>query len=206
MLQAVETAAAEPIFRPRTATRFQLERKVEANGIHVDIRHFGWDQCCDAEFETDFYYLDYSLKPRARDAQLFSCRQRKTPIGEMMFLPSGAAFKCETGASDHSVLCVTFENGRALRLLESEELSELPPCLDVRAGSIRHAMARLVEEVRNPGFASDVLVEGIAISLVVDLCRYLNDLSRSHSAMTGQIADWRLKKIRERIHDVVCLV
>jgi AraC family transcriptional regulator len=199
MVQSIERTG-DPTMWPTTASRFQVERSVNAKGINVDIRHFGWDECFDAEFETSFYYIDLSLRPRARDSRIIEGPQR-TSLGDMMFLPSGSSFKVETGASDHSVLCVTFGVERALRLLECDRLAELPPCLDLRAAPIRHAMARLVEEMRNPGFGSDVLIEGVTLALVVELYRHLGEPSRGENVTTGQIADWRLKRIRDRIHD-----
>jgi AraC family transcriptional regulator len=201
MIQSGDFPRAQAAFWPRTASRFEVERQVDVDGINVDIRHFGWDRCFDAEFETSFYYLDLSLKPRASDSRIIEGPQRRTPMGDMMFLPNGSAFKVETGASDHSVLCMTFGIERALRLLQNDRLSELPPCLDLRAAPIRQAMVRLLEEVRNPGFCSDVLIEGITLTLVVELCRHLGEAFDAKSAMTGKIADWRLNRIRERIHD-----
>jgi len=201
MIHVSDFSGEDAIFWPRTASRFEVERQVDVDGINVDIRHFGWDRCFDAEFETSFYYLDLSLKPRARDSRIIEGPRRKTPLGDMMFLPRGSSFKVETGASEHSVLCMTFGMERALRLLQNDRLSELPPCLDLRAAPIRQTMVRLLEEVRNPGFCSDVLIEGITLTLVVELCRHLGEPIDGKSAMTGKIADWRLKRIRERIHD-----
>lgn len=201
MIHAGEITGSDPAMWPRTASRFQLERQVAVDGITIGIRHFGWDRCFDAEFKTDFYYLDMSLKPRARDSRIIEGPQCRTAIGDMMFLPSGSSFKVETGASDHSVLCMTFGIEQALRLLQNDRLAELPPCLDLRATSIRQAMVRLLEEVRNPGFCSDVMIEGITLTLAVELCRHLGETTDSRSAMIGKIADWRLNRLRERIHD-----
>lgn len=197
----VEAPAPEPLCRPRTVSHFEIEQSLSVNGIHADIRRFGWDHSCKGQFRADYYYLDYSLAPGARGSRLLQTDRRHTPLpGEMVFLPEGSMFDAECAPSEQRLLCLTFDNEGIARLFEDDTLMLKPaPCFDVRAQKVRQLMTRIADEVREPGFASDVLVESTSIMLVIELCRHLKMRQRSDASSTGKIANWRLQRIRDRI-------
>jgi AraC family transcriptional regulator len=72
--------------------------------------------------------------------------------------------------------------------------------LDIRERHIPALLQRLAEEVRNPGFASDTLVELITGQLALELARY--SMSVSVDAGSGGLAAWRLRRIDERLREV----
>ncbi len=187
--------------QPLTVAYFNVEHSIIANGIRADIRHFAWERSCDAMFEPNSHYLDYSLGPRAHGARFLSDgRRNMLPFGEVSYLPKGGRFDARCDPSEYRVLCLTFESLVAERIFESEELpSSLPPCLDVKAPWVRQGLARLAEEVRNPGFAQHLLVETIALSLVVDLCRHLQGRQQADETLNARMADWRLRRLKDRI-------
>jgi AraC family transcriptional regulator len=195
----VETV--KPLCRPYTVSHFEIEHKIESNGIHADIRRFGWNYTCDASFEANAYYIDYSLTRRSTGTRLLNTGRRPTgPPGQIVFLPAGSVFDAHCEPSEHRLLCLTFEHSSAMRLFESEEpVFGLPPCLDVRAPRVRQALGRLAEEVRGPGFGHDVLIESIALTLAVDLCRHLRDGQTSAEPLRGRMADWLLRRLKDRI-------
>lgn len=192
-----------PPCAPHTASHFRVERSLASNGICADIRHFGWHRHTRATFEATSYYLDFSIGPRSPTSRFFkSENQLDRPPGDIVFLPRGSAFRALSEPGEHSLLCLTFESIHALRLFESEDFPEdIPPCFDVQAGRIRQGLARLLEEIRNPGFGQEVLLESVALSLVVDLCRHLRQFDGHQPASTGRMADWRLRRLRDRIED-----
>ena len=59
---------------------------------------------------------------------------------------------------------------------------------------------RLVEEARHPGFASQLIVELIAVQLAVELSRYWAAIAEG--PVTGGLAPWRLRLIDERLREV----
>ncbi|MFX7922486.1 hypothetical protein ABTK16_19270, partial [Acinetobacter baumannii] len=65
--QTVKDAA---LCRPVTTSYFEVENRIVTNGISAEIRHFAWEHSCDAQFEADGYYIDYSLGPRSHGARL----------------------------------------------------------------------------------------------------------------------------------------
>jgi AraC family transcriptional regulator len=58
----------------------------------------------------------------------------------------------------------------------------------------------LMQEMTNPGFSSQLLIEAIGISLGVTLSRTLAERTHSHEVIGG-LADWQLRRIKEMIAD-----
>lgn len=200
--QAMTHVAGDVLFcQPVTVSYFRVENSIWANGIRADIRHFAWERACDARFEADSHYLDFSLGPRAHGARLLSEGRRNTPpFGEVAYLPKGAQFEARCEPSEYSVLCLTFDSLTSERIFEDSNLpSSLPPCFDVRIPWVRQGLARLAQEVRSPGFAQDMLVETIALSLVIELCRHLRAGEAADDMLNVRMADWRLRRLQERI-------
>jgi len=78
----------------------------------------------------------------------------------------------------------------ALERLASERVADrLMRCTDIPGATIRIAMRRLATEVDSPGLRSDLLLEGIGTTIVVDLLRYLEKgLTDEAEASTGYVA------------------
>jgi AraC family transcriptional regulator len=193
--------AEEPLCRPLTVSHFEIEHKINANGIHVDIRRFGWEYTCEARFEARAYYIDYSLTPRQTQTRLLHANRRATTLpGDIVFLPAGCTFDAHCEPSEHRLLCLTFEHSRAARVFESDDRPfDLPPCFDVRAPRVRQVMARLAEEVRQPGFGHDIFIESMALTLGIELSRHLQKQRASKTQLRGRMAQWRLHRIKDRI-------
>ena len=193
--------AVSPHCMPHTVSYFHVERQLRAPGVCADIRHFGWQQPSrDAVFETDAHYIDFSIGPRNRSASLVNPNGGSAHRpGDLVFIPRGRAFMGDCDPSEHSLLCLTLEGDRAIDLFEDDGLPELGPCFDVQAGRVRSAMARLVRELRSPGFGQDILLESMALTIVVDLCRHLRGRSDGAADDRGRMPAWRVRRIKERI-------
>jgi AraC family transcriptional regulator len=187
--------------RPFTASHFAIEGSASVNGIHAEIRRFGWNYSCDATFRANSHYVDYSLMPRSAQSRLYYTDRRHTPPpGQIVFIPAGSVFAAHSDPCEQRLLCLTFEHERALALFADEDREvALVPCFDVRAPGVRHTMARLAEEVRAPGFGHDILLESLALTVIVELQRHLRERRRPADAPRGRMAQWRLKRLRERI-------
>lgn len=191
----------EPKCRPYTVSHFSIEHAFAANGIYADIRSFGWESARSARFEADSHYIDYALTPRPAETKLLHRgRLPSPPPGDIVFLPQGSAFDAECHPCEQRLLCLTFDREPAARLFGNlSRPGELAPCFDVRAPRVRQVLARLAEEVRAPGFGSDVFVESAAMMLVVELCRHLQTRQSADTAPRGRIADWRLRRLKDRV-------
>ena len=191
----------EVLCRPHTTAFFKIENRFSVDGIHAEIRHFAWDKTCNAQFETDGYYIDYSLGPRASGSRLVGDKRGNAlAFGDVAFIPKGVQFEASCSPSEYRILCLTFDTWASTRIVEREDLApHLPHCFDVRSPSVRQSLARLAQEVRSPGFAHDVLVQAVALSLLVDLSRYLQHDRCGRADHAGRLADWRLRRLKDQI-------
>ena len=185
--------------RPRMVSHFEVERQVDANGVQADIRRLAWDRACDGHFSADSYYVDYALIPRSARSRLIHTDHQPTRPGEIVFLPQGCELDAHCEPCEQLLLCVTFQHDQILRLFEGDlGPTGLSPCFDVRTRRVRGALVRLAEEIRQPGFGHDVLIESLTLSLLVMLCRHLQKQPRTEGPPRS-IADWRLRRVKDRI-------
>jgi AraC family transcriptional regulator len=110
--------------------------------------------------------------------------------------------KSDGGRPQSSILC---HLGRdAMRAWFGGDLQwtdrRLKAGLDIENMYVRGLLRRLAEELRHPGFASEMLVELIAGQLAIELGRYCSDITEAPT--TGGLAPWRLRLIDERLNEI----
>jgi AraC family transcriptional regulator len=153
----------------------------------------------------DVHYIDMCLTARPTPSRgcFVDWSDRTMNFGEIFYVPAGVRLRAEGSAGRHRVLNLFLPSHP---LFEDEEQHGDHPAkavgdyLQVRNRSVRESLIRISREVREPGFASALLVEGLGLSLMVDLWRLL-DLRRSQAARVGGLAPWRLRLIQERVHE-----
>lgn len=158
--------------------------------------------------EQDAYWLDLCLTPRPRNARACYVDRwapyRFERIGDLFVLPPGEPMriKSDGGSSQASVLChLRREPLRQWfdgKLPWSDRLREAG--LDISDANLRRLLLRLADELRNPGFASEALVELIAGQIGIELFRYCNKVQEPRAS--GGLAPWRLRRIEERLREV----
>jgi AraC family transcriptional regulator len=157
--------------------------------------------------DRDAYWLELCLEPRPNNSR--ACyldhwsAERFERIGKMYLLPPGETVRTRTdgGPSHASVLCHIrpepmnqwFDG--ALKWTDRS----LQASLDIADENIRNLLVRLAEEMRHPGFASNMLVELIVAQLTIELGRYF--VQFDEIPPIGALARWRLQLIDERLQD-----
>ncbi|MDB5687935.1 MAG: AraC family transcriptional regulator [Rhizorhabdus sp.] len=193
-------------FRPRTASFFNIDNQIHGDGVYADIRHYGWYQASDALFEASAFLINFNLKPCIGNRitmQRLGQRGYRTP-GNIVFIPAGEAFDTHCEPSELHDLCVTLDPLRAEQLIErNANLCELEPCMDLRDQRVQRCLMRLAEEVAAPSFASDIVVDSLTLLLMVEVYRHLSARKIIESDHVGKMADWRLRRIMERVHDTL---
>jgi len=84
--------------------------------------------------------------------------------------------------------------------------NELAQCLDLRRPQLASTMARIHRELLQPGFASQLVIEANGTLLLVEVARYLHEIRGQRGddhARTGGLAQWQLRRILERIEDLL---
>jgi AraC family transcriptional regulator len=157
--------------------------------------------------ERDTYWLDLCLTPRPRNSR--ACYRghwnpnRFERLGNVFVLPPGETIQTrgEGGASQVSILChlrpepIAKWFGGDLQWTDQR----LQASLDIPDANIRHLLLRLAQEMREPGIASEMLVELIAGQLAIELGRYCTTITEGPA---GGLAPWRLRLIDERLKDL----
>lgn len=154
------------------------------------------------------YWLDLCLTPRPRNARACYVDRwsplRYERIGNMFLVPPGQRMhaRSDGGPPQASILCHL--SPERLREWFGEEFEwtdrRLAASLDISDANIRGLMLRLAEELRHPGFASDVMVELIIAQAVIELARYCATVQDAPA--TGGLAPWRLRMIEARLKEV----
>jgi len=157
--------------------------------------------------ERDSYRLDLCLTPRPLNAR--ACyperwnSHRFEPIGNVFLVPPGEPMLALSDGCcrQASIVCQLHLETMHAWLDDRPRWTDrgLAANLDIRDRNIHSLLLRLAEETRNPGFASEMLVELIANQMAIELARYCN---RSNSeSRTGGLAPWRLRLIEQRLRE-----
>jgi len=159
--------------------------------------------------ENEKYWLDLCLTPRPRNAR--ACYpdhwapHRFERIGNLFLRPPGESMRARSDGgttTQASILC--HMHPEALRQWFDGDLEwtdrRLEASLDIPDANIQGLLLRLADELRHPGFASEVLVELITAQIAIELARYCAAVKEGQSA--GGLAAWRLRMIEERLREV----
>lgn len=129
-------------------------------------------------------------------------------LGKLMFLPGRVPFRARPSnplRSTRNLVCHFQPELERQMLGELENWSDkqLAECQDIRCGRIELTLRRLWQEMLHPGFANELLIDGLLATLVVDISRYFrrmgpvaDDLPKRTSALSN--AD--LQRVLDFIH------
>lgn len=155
---------------------------------------------------ADVHYFDMSLIPRPASSRgcfedVFPERQT---YGKVFVVPAGYRLRGEggPGCRQHSLNVFV----RAHPLFPDEDLvgDHLAPllkdCLRFNSEAVRQILDRIAGEVAHPGFASEILVEGLSLTLLVEAARMLRTRLEDRGRKGG-LPLWRVKLIEARARE-----
>lgn len=163
----------------------------------------------DILLSTDSYWLDLCLTPRPRNARgCFSERWgpgRFLRIGKVLLVPPHEPLhaRSDEPSSQASLLCHLHQD--ALQQWFGQDMRwtarQLEAGLDIADLHVRNLLLRMADELRQPGFASQALVELLGAQLGIELRRYFSGVVEDDPS--GKLAPWRLRAIDERLRDTL---
>lgn len=156
-------------------------------------------------YSADVHYFDMSLIPRPAAsrgcfADVFAEHQT---YGKVFVAPAGYRLNGEGADGPQHSLNVFV---RAHPLFPDEVMlgDDLAPllrdCLRFRSDPARQILERIAAEVAAPRFASEILVEGLGMTLLAEAARLL-ETRAGNLKRKGGLPLWRIKLIDERIRD-----
>ena len=180
-----------------------LIEPAEAFRSEVELRSHEWSQPSYSDrFCGDQAFLDMCLSPRPTPARGRYVERwppgRIEPIGSILFIPPGMTLAGSCGAGkQQSLSCFIdaryFDNAQ-------DDLTDraLVECLDIKSIDVWNGLRRLLREKLHPDLASPIFIEGLLITISVDLIRHLQSVKVRTSGLSG-LAPWRMRLIEERI-------
>ena len=135
-------------------------------------------------------------------------RERNLDLGVTMFHPPEVPVTTRGSGGSIKVATCSFSAGRFENLtgfrFAALDAERLRACLDIRTPSIGGALRRLAQEAAAPGFATDIVVEGLGVSLMGDLARYFQGAPGSGARASGRLTPWQMRRITDRIAQENC--
>jgi AraC family transcriptional regulator len=154
-------------------------------------------------FSKKIHFFDMSLAKRPPGARGYfdEAFTDYRSLGKIFFLPAGHRYHGEGGQGRQQSLSL-FLRARPQDDEDGEFGSAIVPvlsnCLRLESDSIRLLLTRIMQEVTEPGFASDLLLEGLSLTLLGETARLLHNL-QSKNLRKGGLSPQRLRMIEERI-------
>jgi AraC family transcriptional regulator len=183
--------------------QWKSEVQLNAGTMRAEVGAFEWPHPAETYRRLDQPRLSLSLTPRPPRSRMRYEGTRDTAftdIGDLIFLPSSIPFIGRCDGGHQRLLTCSF----AMPALETRSVNdwteaELIAGLDLKDAKLRSTLARIAQELLNPGLASTMLVEALLITATIDLMRFLDGRRRGDEIAKGGLAPWQLRRIRERV-------
>lgn len=117
-------------------------------------------------------------------------------IGSLFLTPAGQTLRVRSECRAQQAVVYRFTDQTLARWFEDGidwTNGRLEGSLDIGDGEIRRLLIRMGAELRNPGFASDAVLELLAAQTVIGLVRYLRGIGQPEAS--GGLSPWRLRRI-----------
>ncbi len=129
---------------------------------------------------------------------------RSFSLGSLLYVPAAQAIRGEGPGGPHTMITCAFPAGVHDALAGFERSwsdDELVRCANLRSDWLTESMRRLAHEALNPGFGSDVLVDGLASALPVELHRLIEMRPCIRPAKKGGLSPHQLRMVEQYVCD-----
>jgi AraC family transcriptional regulator len=173
----------------------------------VEVRRFRWTTLDEVVYEEPEAVLILKLGTPPGSETRALIRGSKVPFraaGRVSFTPAHVPLAVHGNLGEVTVaVCriTPFLEGPLAQALQPND-TLLDRCHNIMGTQIGDILARMVHEVRYPGFASDIFVEAAATQAAVELARFFEASYRPPTLRTGRLSARQLTLINELIHEV----
>ena len=183
-----------------------IEASVSVASVTAELRKLHLSSPIRSRIHTGKgYWIDMSLTGRTGDPRVrYQNRwqpHRMEKIGSIMALRGREPIYGVSGAaSGTSVVCRIGPQAASRWVPDDDDWTDdqLVALLDVTNDNVKSLMTRLAVELRNPGFAGDMMVELIAGQLMIELHR---SRQATIEMCSGGLAPWQMRLVEERLND-----
>lgn len=170
-------------------------------GLSLEVVDYHWDAGADILDHQPEVLLRWRMRPYRIKAQGWVRPGSRSNFGQLMLHPGDIVTHAEGGSSREvarTMVC-RFDQQWLAQVADvgtGFKSDSFDPIFDLRHSGIDHAMRRLMQELLEPGMAMDTLVEGLALSIAVDIARTFGSMDES-TEYRGILSKSRLARIRE---------
>lgn len=186
-----------------------IEAELATPGARIQLVHYHFAAPPNSTLRIeDKFRVELCLTARHRTARAcfrdYWKPDRFERVGRAFIVPPANSLlaRSDETASLTSLVC-ELDPARILALFDRVPAPTdrlLLASLDIRDDKVQSLLRRLAEEARHPGFASQTLVDAIAMQLCIELFRLGSTLSQPRQP--GRLASWQLQLIDERLREV----
>ncbi|HUD30491.1 MAG TPA: helix-turn-helix transcriptional regulator [Novosphingobium sp.] len=153
--------------------------------------------------DSHFFNLSLTGRPASARGRFEGMDGGYHPVGELFFLPAGRRYLARGGPGRQRTLFVEISADEQLREelgIDAQSGAVMRTCMNMPFDRLRDLLVRMAREVRDPGFASGLMIEGLGVTLLAETLRMLQRMEAS-AARKGGLSPWRLRTIEARIRD-----
>lgn len=123
-------------------------------------------------------------------------------IGRLLVLPADMPLQVRAEGGPTSTVRCCFSQQAFARITGLDELvhpNEVVACLDVKSPRITDTLTRMSAELQAPGFAAQVLLESLGVSLMIELARYIHEIQPRPAIQRGGLS----RRVHRQIVELV---
>lgn len=226
MMKAMHISPTEPLLAPDVQdtgtcaapllSRQELSRSYQPgewlDRLSVDTRSFSAVSGCyrrDAAVSgvwhhPQLHYFDLRIgrRPPQSLGRFEGAFDSLQPLGDIVFVPAGYRFEgCGSVGKQRNLFVFlgaddSCPDGARLReLITPASLSE---CINLRSSRIKHLLKQISRELYQPGFASELMLEGLGTSLLAETLRLFHH-KHEQVGRHGGLSPRALRLIQQRI-------
>lgn len=156
-------------------------------------------------YSGDSYFFNLSLtgRPASARGRFEGMDGGYHPVGELFFIPAGQRYLARGGPGSQRTLFVEMTADQRLRdeLKIGDDIAPVwRTCMNMPFDRVRDLLLRMAGEIREPGFASGLMIEGLGVTLLAETLRGLQRVA-ANAACKGGLSPWRLRTIEARIRE-----
>jgi AraC family transcriptional regulator len=153
--------------------------------------------------DSYFYNLSLTGRPASARGRFEGMEGGYHSVGDLFFLPAGQRYLAKGGPGIQKTLFVEMSADQQLRdelKIGADVAAVWRTCMNMPFDRLRDLLLRMAREVREPGFASELMIEGLGVTLLAETLRVLQRVE-ANAARKGGLSPWRLRTIEARIRD-----
>ncbi|GGN61274.1 hypothetical protein GCM10011349_43730 [Novosphingobium indicum] len=156
-------------------------------------------------YSADSYFFNLSLtgRPASARGRFEGMDGGYQPVGELFFLPAGQRYLAKGGPGSQRTLFVEMSADEQLQdelRISADGAAVWRTCMNMPFDRLRDLLLRMAREVHEPGFASELMIEGLGITLLAETLRVLQQVE-ANTTRKGGLSPWRLRTIEARIRE-----